>query len=138
MTQPPRDQANPTSDLRVLLVDDHPVSRRAIELILAPFGASVTMAENGRASVETFSSSEFDLVLMDKRMPVLDGLAATREIRSIERERGRPAIPILMLSADAAVADLEQASAAGCSGHVAKPVTPEALLEAIQQALAKP
>jgi len=121
--------------LRILLAEDHPVNRRAIELILEPFGALITPAENGRLAVEAYAASTFDLVLMDKRMPVLDGLEALREIRAHEAALGRERTPVLMLSADAAPHDLEEAESAGCDGYVPKPITPDVLFAAIQDAL---
>jgi len=72
---------------------------------------------------------------MDKRMPVLDGLEALREIRALEAADGRARTPVLMLSADAAPHDLDEAEAAGCDGYVPKPITPDVLFAAIQDAL---
>jgi two-component system, sensor histidine kinase len=123
--------------LSVLVAEDHPVSRRAMEVILASASAEVRAVENGREAVDAFAAGRFDLVLMDKRMPELDGLSATRAIRELEKALGRPTTPILMLSADASDHDLEAAMSAGCSGHLAKPVTPEALLTAIDHLISK-
>lgn len=122
----------------ILVAEDHAVSRRAMELILASASADVHTVENGRDAFDAFATGRFDLVLMDKRMPELDGLSATRAIREMENALGRPATPILMLSAHASQRDLEVAIAAGCSGHLAKPVTPESLLTAIDRLIRKP
>jgi len=121
--------------LRILLAEDHPVNRRAIELILEPFSAQITPAENGRLAVEAYASATFDLVLMDKRMPVLDGIEALREIRALEEAQGRSRTPVLMLSADAAAHDMDEATAAGSDGYIAKPITPAMLFAAIQDVL---
>ncbi|KAK0350831.1 hypothetical protein LTR94_027410, partial [Friedmanniomyces endolithicus] len=73
---------------RVLIADDHPTNRRVIELILAQVSAQIVVAENGAEAVEAFRTQDFDLVLMDMQMPVMDGLTATREIRLHETAMG--------------------------------------------------
>lgn len=128
--------AHDDSALRILVAEDHPTNRRVVELILEPLGASLTFAENGRQAVEAFESAVFDLVLMDMQMPVMDGLAATQEIRRIEAERGAPRTPIAMLSANAMREHVEMGFAAGCDDYIAKPVTPTALIGGIAALLA--
>ncbi|HQR89593.1 MAG TPA: ATP-binding protein, partial [Caulobacter sp.] len=84
---PPSGQRAATNDLgslRVLLAEDHPVNQRVVQLILAPHGADVVVVENGALALEAFKSGQFDLVLMDLQMPVMDGLTATRAIRAHE------------------------------------------------------
>ena len=120
---------------RVLLAEDHPVNRRVVELILAPFGVELTIAEDGRAALERLAVERFDLVLMDMQMPVLDGLAATRELRLREAATGAPRTPVLMLSANAMRQHREEAQAAGADRHVAKPVTAQALLQTMAEEL---
>ena len=123
--------------LRVLLAEDHPINRRVVHLILEPFGVQLTTVENGAEAVEAFEAGDFDLVLMDMQMPVLDGLAATRAIR--RHERGRPAgerTPVVMLSANAMRQHRLDAESAGADLHVAKPVTATALIAAVLEALA--
>jgi PAS domain S-box-containing protein len=122
--------------LRVLLAEDHPINRRVIELILEPLGVDLTAVEDGAQALEACDASAFDLVLMDMQMPVMDGLAATRAIRAREAatpERGRT--PIVMLSANAMRQHAEDAAAAGADLHLAKPVQPAALLDAIRRVL---
>jgi PAS domain S-box-containing protein len=122
--------------LRVLLAEDHPINQKVVQLILGPYGAEVTVVENGVLAVEAFKASSFDLVLMDMQMPVMDGLAATRAIRVHERDFGGGArTPIVMLSANAMAHHRHDALAAGADLHVAKPVTAVALLTGIGQAL---
>ena len=122
--------------LRVLLAEDHPVNQKVVQLILAPYGAEVTVVENGALAVDAFKAAPFDLVLMDMQMPVMDGLAATRAIRALERDHAPGArIPIVMLSANAMAHHRQDALAAGADLHVAKPVTAVALLAGIGQAL---
>ncbi|HMP62070.1 MAG TPA: ATP-binding protein, partial [Phenylobacterium sp.] len=123
---------------RVLLAEDHPVNRRVVGLILAPFGVDLTLALDGREALQRLAQDRFDLVLMDMQMPVMDGLAATRAIRSREAELGAPRLPVLMLSANAMRRHQEEAQAAGADRHVARPVTAQALLEAMARALPDP
>jgi PAS domain S-box-containing protein len=122
--------------LRVLLAEDHPINQKVVQLILGPYGAEVTVVENGVLAVEAFKASSFDLVLMDMQMPVMDGLAATRAIRVHERDLAvAERTPIVMLSANAMDHHRHDALAAGADLHVAKPVTAVALLAGIGQAL---
>ena len=122
--------------LRVLLAEDHPVNRKVVQLILAPYDVELTMVENGVLAVEACKATPFDLVLMDMQMPVMDGLAATRAIRAHERDQATgERLPIIVLSANAMVHHKHDALAAGADLHVAKPVTADALLVGIDQAL---
>ncbi len=88
--------------------------------------------ENGRQAVEAVRREQFDLVLMDCHMPVLDGFAATRAIRQDEEGQGRH-LPIVALTADALVADAEKIRAAGMDDHLIKPITLERLAEVVER-----
>jgi PAS domain S-box-containing protein len=123
-------------DLRILVAEDHPTNQRVIELILGPLGVSLTMASDGQEAVEAFRPGAFDLILMDMQMPRLDGLAATREIRRLEREAGAAPTPIAMLTANAMDEHRLMAFEAGADHHISKPFTPEALFAGIAEALA--
>jgi PAS domain S-box-containing protein len=131
---PPEAVALPAA-LRVLLAEDHPVNRKVVQLILAPLGAEVTLAADGEQALRAFEEGTFDLVLMDMQMPVMDGLAATRALRQRESEAGRPATPVIMLSANAMPQHRQEALDAGADLHLAKPVTAAALIAAVRQAL---
>jgi two-component system, sensor histidine kinase len=122
--------------LSVLVAEDHPMNRKVVQLVLEQIGAQVTMVEEGQAAVHAFASGRYDVVLMDMQMPVLDGLSATREIREIEARTRAERTPILMLSANAMVDHVAQSLEAGCDGHVAKPITPDQLINAIAHAMA--
>jgi signal transduction histidine kinase/CheY-like chemotaxis protein len=122
--------------LRVLLADDHPINQRVVQLILEPFQVEVTTVENGQEALDAFQAKDFDLVLMDMQMPVMDGLAATRALRRLEAERpGRPRTAVIMLSANAMRQHRLEAEAAGADLHVPKPVTAQRLIEGILEAL---
>jgi CheY-like chemotaxis protein/HPt (histidine-containing phosphotransfer) domain-containing protein len=115
----------PLRPLRILVAEDHPLSQQVAVGLLARQGHEVEIAADGREAVEAVRRGHFDVVLMDVHMPVLDGLAATREIRRFEGERGR--IPIIALSASVLSGETEQCLAAGMDAHLAKPIDPIAL-----------
>jgi HPt (histidine-containing phosphotransfer) domain-containing protein len=83
--------------------------------------------------VDRFETGAFDLSLMDMQMPVMDGLSATRAIRTVELERGTAAIPIIALTANALPQDVELSRKAGCNSHLSKPISKHKLLSAIEQ-----
>jgi CheY-like chemotaxis protein len=117
--------------LRVLVADDNVVNRRVLELMLDPATFDTTAVENGAQAVAAAAQTDFDLVLMDIQMPVMDGLTAIREIL---RRIARPP-PIVVVSANADPADVQRSMEAGACGHVAKPVSPGALFAAIERAI---
>jgi signal transduction histidine kinase/CheY-like chemotaxis protein len=119
---------------RVLLVEDHPVNRRVVELILGEL-VSLVCVENGQEAVSAFAGQRFDLILMDMQMPVMDGLEATRAIRAVEQAQGAAPIPIVMLSANALAEHVQQGHDAGAQFHLAKPVTADGLIEMVATAL---
>lgn len=119
--------------MRILCVDDHPVNRRVIELILATVEASVTMAEDGQQALDAFSAGRFDVILMDLQMPVMDGLTAIREIRAREMAAGLPRTAIIAVTANGMPSDVAASAAAGADAHLTKPISPPALLAALAQ-----
>ena len=119
---------------RLLLCEDNEINAELARLLLEQYGAQVDWAENGKAGVQLFQASTvgcYDAILMDLRMPVMDGFAATRLIRSLERSDA--AVPILALSADAYAEDVQKCLAAGMNGHVAKPLECKELLAALEK-----
>jgi CheY-like chemotaxis protein len=126
----PAMQEAATRPLRVLAADDNATNRRVIELMLGAAGAEVVSVENGRDAVTAWRESAFDLVLMDLRMPVMDGLSAIREIRAAEAT-GQPRAPIIVISANTSPEDLAASTNAGADGHLGKPIRAEALFATI-------
>jgi signal transduction histidine kinase/ActR/RegA family two-component response regulator len=120
---------------RVLVVDDNETNRKVAELILAAIGAEVVCVEDGQAAVDAVESSDFDVVLMDLQMPVMDGLSATRAIRAREAASGLPRLPVIVLSANVMREHVEASNAAGADDHIGKPVRAEALIGAVLQAV---
>jgi len=131
------DLPSEANTVRVLLAEDHPTNQRVVSLILEPFGVDLTIVDNGAQAVEAFSSGSFDLVLMDLRMPVMDGLEATRCIRAWESVQRAKPTPIVMLSASAMREQVDAALEAGCDAHVTKPVTPAGLIESVRAVLSR-
>jgi len=118
--------------LHVLIVDDAMVSRDIAAAFLRTAGHQVTLLENGRDAVSAVARTDFDVVLMDLRMPGLDGLDATRRIRDLGGARSQ--VPILALTALAFTEDAEACREAGMNGHLAKPFRYDTLCEAVRRA----
>ena len=119
--------------LRVLVVDDHDINRRAIQLILQSVDCEIAMAEDGLAALEACDRAEFDVVFMDVRMPELDGRETTRRLRAGGGLNA--AVPVIAVTADTAPEDIAACMAAGMNYFVSKPLTPGALLGALSQVL---
>jgi two-component system, sensor histidine kinase and response regulator len=121
----------------VLLVEDSPINQRLATAMLRKFGLSVSLAAHGGEAVERVREQAFDLVLMDCQMPVMDGFEATRRIRAWEHAGGpgRPALPIVALTANAMAGDREACVAAGMSDYLAKPITGARLAEMLSRHL---
>ncbi|RZJ00230.1 MAG: response regulator [Brevundimonas sp.] len=119
------------SVIRVLLADDHPVNRKVVELILAQALVEMVSVEDGAQAVQACRDGDYDLILMDMQMPVMDGLTATREIRLHEAAMGLPRTPVVMLTANALPEHIAMADAAGADRHLAKPFDAAELLELV-------
>jgi CheY-like chemotaxis protein len=119
--------------LRVLVVDDHDINRRALQLILQTLDCNIEMAADGLAALEACDRARFDVIFMDVRMPELDGRETTRRIRA--GTGPNRSSPVVAVTADTAPEDVEACLAAGMTYFVSKPVTPMALLTALDQVL---
>jgi signal transduction histidine kinase/DNA-binding NarL/FixJ family response regulator len=119
----------PLRPLRILVAEDNPLNQQVALGLLRRQGHEVEIAGDGREAVEAVRRRHYDVVLMDVHMPGLDGLAAAREIRRFEGTRGR--VPIIALSASVLENEAEQSLAAGMDAHLAKPIDPVALAEAL-------
>ncbi len=122
-----------TTDLtgiQVLVVDDIELNIEIVQSILEDEGAVITTAYDGKEAVDTFAASEigeFDLILMDIRMPVMDGIEATKAIRALERPDAKT-VPIIALTANSFETDVEKTMAAGMNGHKNKPLDVDDLI----------
>lgn len=119
--------------LRVLVVDDHEINRRAIQLILQPFDCDISMAADGRTALELASQNQFDVIFMDVRMPELDGRETTRRLRLGGGLNATT--PVIAVTADNAPEDQMACSAAGMTAYLAKPLTPASLIATLQATL---
>uniref|UniRef100_UPI0025F9E483 PAS domain-containing hybrid sensor histidine kinase/response regulator n=1 Tax=Phenylobacterium sp. TaxID=1871053 RepID=UPI0025F9E483 len=127
----PRPEA-PLPPLRILMAEDSPDNAVIALAYLEDTPYRIDVAETGLRACEMFKEGRYDLVLMDRQMPIMDGLAATRTIRAWEIENGRPATPIIALTASALKGDRETCLAAGCTAYLTKPIKQEVLLQAIK------
>jgi len=125
--------AESARSLRILLVDDNADNRLLVKAFLKKLPYELIEAENGEEAVESFKQSDFDLVLMDVQMPVMDGRSATRCIREWESVTGKPPTPVIALTAHAIKEEIDECLQAGCDAHLSKPVKKAALLEYIQK-----
>jgi PAS domain S-box-containing protein len=116
---------------RILAAEDSEDNRFLIEAYCQGSPFELTFVDDGRQAVSAFRAGEFDLVLMDVQMPVLDGLAATREIRAIEQANGAGHTPILALTANALSEDVSLARAAGCDAYLSKPISKQNFLSGL-------
>ncbi|HEX2562150.1 ATP-binding protein [Phenylobacterium sp.] len=121
--------------LRVLAAEDNPVNQLVLKTLLHQVGIDPTVVGDGQAAVESWRVGEWDLILMDVQMPVMDGLSATGEIRRIEAEKGRAATPIIALTANVMAHQVAEYLQAGMTRVVAKPIDAAALLRAMEECL---
>ena len=126
-----------TADLkgkRVLLAEDVAINAEIILMVLSMREMEADLAENGRVAVELFESHApgyYDAILMDMRMPEMDGLEATRHIRSMDRSDAKT-VPIIALTANAFDEDVQRSMQAGLNAHLSKPVEPDAMFETLE------
>jgi two-component system, sensor histidine kinase and response regulator len=118
---------------RILIAEDSPDNRLLISAYLKNTQCVLDFAENGQVAVQKFTSGNYDLVLMDIQMPVMDGHVATRTIRAWEREHDAGHTNIIALTASALDAEEARTLEAGCDAHIAKPVKKATLLGAISR-----
>jgi len=123
----PRDERT----LNILLVEDSVDNRMLIQMFLKKTRYRIDIAENGAIAVDKFQSGNYDLVLMDMEMPVMDGYDATRTIRRWEKEQSVKATPIVALTAHALTEERQTCLDAGCTAHISKPIKKALLMETI-------
>jgi CheY-like chemotaxis protein len=122
----------PAVPVKILIAEDSEDNRFLVEVYLGDQPYDLRFAENGQDALNRFETEEFDLVLMDIQMPVMDGLMATQLMRAYERRSAGAHTPILALTGNARLGDAEKSEAAGCDGHLSKPISKEELISAIE------
>ena len=123
------------SGKRILLAEDVSVNAEIMAMVLEMKNIISDTAENGKVAVEKFESSPigyYDAILMDMRMPEMDGLEATKAIRSLDREDAKT-IPIIALTANAFDEDVQRSLQAGMNAHLSKPVEPDVLFKTLEE-----
>ena len=129
------EETSPLSGMKFLCAEDNAINAEILEMLLESKGASCTICSNGQEIVDAFASvkpGEYDMILMDVQMPVMDGLEATRRIRSGENPLGR-IIPILAMTANAFLEDMQKSREAGMDEHLSKPVDIAALEQTVKR-----
>jgi CheY-like chemotaxis protein len=134
IVQAPPVPIGPDVPLQVLIVEDNPVNQKVAQRMLETLGCRCHAVTNGLEGLEALAREFFDLVIMDVQMPVMDGIAATREIR--RREGADARIPIVAMTAHAMQGDRERCLAAGMDDYVAKPVSRDAFRNALDRCAA--
>ena len=134
---PPEEEetASPLSGMKFLCAEDNAINAEILEMLLEANGASCTICANGQEIVDAFASvkpGDYDMILMDVQMPVMDGLEATRRIRSSENPLGKT-IPILAMTANAFLEDMQKSREAGMDEHLSKPVDISALEQTVKR-----
>jgi signal transduction histidine kinase/ActR/RegA family two-component response regulator len=148
ITEKPEDQGDVSAQrydgYSILVVEDNEINQEIITVLLEELGFKVDLAENGEKGVKAFTERDYDLIFMDIRMPVMDGLEATRKIRQLEYEKklsgaklAQPRIPIVAMTANVMLEDREATKEAGMDGHVAKPFEMEEIGSVLQRILIK-
>lgn len=122
----------PLPALRILMAEDSPDNCTIALAYLEGTPYVVEVAETGVLACQMFKAGRYDLVLMDRQMPAMDGLTATRTIRAWEKANDRVATPIIALTASALKGDRESCLAAGCTAYLTKPIKQDVLLQAIK------
>lgn len=132
---PPRREApDPTRKARILLVEDNPVNLMVAQRLLQVLGAECDTAGNGEVALQKIEAAQYDLVLMDCQMPVLDGYGATRRWREIEQaRRATHRLPIVAMTANAMAGDRQKCLDAGMDDYLPKPVTKGELERCIER-----
>ncbi len=118
--------------VKILAADDSSDNRFLLGAFLKKYNCELFLVEDGQEAVDAFQNNQFDVILMDMQMPVMDGFTATRLIRDLEKEKNIAPTPILALTAYSLPDEIKQCTDAGCDGHISKPIRKNVLIETIE------
>ena len=118
---------------RLLLVDDNADNRLLVKAYLKKSMYEIDEAENGQIAIELHQKNNYDLILMDVQMPVMDGHKATMKIRDWEKKNKKSSTPVIALTAHASKVEIDKCTAAGCNSHLSKPIKKNTLLDALNK-----
>ena len=122
-------------EIKILLAEDNIVNQMVIQHMLNTPQINVTTVNDGQAAINAYAKDHFDLILMDVNMPELDGIGATKKIRSLEESKSDSAIPIFALTAHAFEEEKERCLHSGMDGFLVKPINQQDLLKAVSASL---
>ena len=125
-------QRTDLSGVRILVVEDGPANRKLIRVILGRVGAEIDEAENGLAGIEKAMANDYDLILMDMQMPLMDGYQATKKLRDCGCT-----LPIIALTANAMKGDQETCMEAGCTAYLSKPIDTNMVLATVRESVSR-
>ncbi len=125
-----QDEENSLEGINILIVEDNKINQLVVAKMLNDKGIQTVTADNGAEALQEVKMHNFDLILMDIQMPIMDGYKATSEIRAME-DNAKSDVPIIALTASAFLSELEKAKLFGMNEHVGKPFSPEELMEKI-------
>lgn len=128
--QPVTNQATQKA-IRILVAEDNPTNQKVLSCLLQPTGCQLDFVENGLDAIAAVARSSYDMVLMDMRMPKMDGVTATYRIRSLPEPAA--SVPIVALTADVVAGAKEKFQAAGMNGFIAKPIDRALLFKTIEE-----
>ena len=118
-------------DLKILLVEDNLINQKITLLTLKPLVHTIDTAANGKEALDKFGTNNYDLILMDIKMPVMSGLVAAEKIRALESTTNSH-VPIIAITANAMIGDKEKCLSSGIDDYISKPYQPAALINKIK------
>ncbi len=124
-------------DGKILVAEDNPNNQKLIEILLKKVGINPVIVSNGKDAVEEYKKREFDLILMDVNMPILDGISAMKQIKILEQRVNTKKTPIVALTANSIAGDKERYLQQGMDGYLSKPIEFEKLLSILGEFLKK-
>ncbi len=115
---------------KILIAEDNPINVKVAQFILRPIASVLDVAENGEDVIEDYLKNEYDVILMDVKMPVMDGYEATFRIRELEKERGiNKPIPIIAITANNQIEEQQHCLSIGMTGFIAKPFSTNDIIQ---------